>query len=233
MPEATPTHVDRGPAHLGRGRPTIGCRQYADRLGDQGSRSPSRRCRSTWWPTGWARSQRLARAAAITAATTGLLTEAAEDDEPFGFCLATGGPASSSAWTASTSASSRASARCTSSPPSTSSPAGPSSPLCSGPVNGTHTVRFVDQVLRHYRKHGVRVRAVLSDNGPEYVAGAFVGPTGRQGAAARSHPGPLAQPQRRRASASTAPSSKSAGARPSTGATSPRSASSRPKPTPG
>jgi hypothetical protein len=38
------------------------------------------------------RSQRLARAAAITAATTGLITEATRDAEPFGFCLATGGP---------------------------------------------------------------------------------------------------------------------------------------------
>src|SRR5664280_1162674 len=38
------------------------------------------------------RSQRLARAAAITAATTGLLTDAARDEHLFGFCLATGGP---------------------------------------------------------------------------------------------------------------------------------------------
>ena len=42
-----------------------------------------------------------------------------------------------------------------------------------GPVNATHTMRFVDQVLRHYRRHGVGVRAVLTDNGPEYVARGF------------------------------------------------------------
>jgi len=36
------------------------------------------------------------------------------------------------------------------------------------PVHGTDTVRFVDQVLRHYRRHGIRVRAVLSDNVPRY-----------------------------------------------------------------
>ena len=36
--------------------------------------------------------KRLARAAAIAAATTGLVTEAAREDEPFGFCLASGGP---------------------------------------------------------------------------------------------------------------------------------------------
>ncbi|HVA04752.1 MAG TPA: hypothetical protein VMU64_13530 [Acidimicrobiales bacterium] len=42
-----------------------------------------------------------------------------------------------------------------------------------GPVHGTHTMRFIGQVLRHYRRLGVRVRAVLSDDGPEYVAKGF------------------------------------------------------------
>ena len=43
------------------------------------------------------------------------------------------------------------------------------------------TVRFIDQMLRHYRRHGVAVRAVLSDNGPEYKAGDFAGPPGAKG----------------------------------------------------
>jgi hypothetical protein len=66
---------------------TIGCRQYADRLrrGATGSaRPPCRRSSST---TALARRhQRVARAAALAAATTGLITEAAGEDEPFGFC---------------------------------------------------------------------------------------------------------------------------------------------------
>ena len=33
--------------------------------------------------------------------------------------------------------------------------------LVVGPPDVTHSMRFVDQVLRHYRRHGVRVRAVL------------------------------------------------------------------------
>jgi transposase InsO family protein len=43
-----------------------------------------------------------------------------------------------------------------------------------GPVNATHTVRFLPQVLRHYRRLGVGVRAVLTDNGPEHVAAGFL-----------------------------------------------------------
>ena len=73
--------------------PTIGCRQYADRLGDQGFSIAKSTVQKHLVAHGLGRrSQRLARAAAITAATTGLVTEAARDDEPFGFCLATGGP---------------------------------------------------------------------------------------------------------------------------------------------
>jgi hypothetical protein len=73
--------------------PTIGCRQYADRLGDQGfSIAKSTVQKHLVAHALGKRSQRLARAAAITAATTGLLTDAARDEHLFGFCLATGGP---------------------------------------------------------------------------------------------------------------------------------------------
>ncbi len=114
--------------------------------------------------------------AAIAAATTGLLTEAARDDEPFGFCLASGGPGDLvcldsfyvgkpkgvgkvyyqltaiyvfTRWTLVA--------------------------IVLGPPKGAMTARFIDQVLRVYRRHGVRVRAILSDNGPEYIASAFIG----------------------------------------------------------
>jgi transposase InsO family protein len=36
------------------------------------------------------------------------------------------------------------------------------------------TARFIGQALRLYRRHGVRVRAILTDNGPEYIAGTFL-----------------------------------------------------------
>jgi hypothetical protein len=93
MPEATPTHVVEALLTLAVVEPTIGCRQYADRLGDRGFSIAKSTVQKHLVAHNLAkRAQRLARAAAITAATTGLVTEAARKDEPFGFCLATGGP---------------------------------------------------------------------------------------------------------------------------------------------
>jgi transposase InsO family protein len=40
-------------------------------------------------------------------------------------------------------------------------------------VTATHTIRLVDHVICRFRRFGVPVRAVLSDNGPEYVAAGF------------------------------------------------------------
>ncbi|MGO9456843.1 MAG: DDE-type integrase/transposase/recombinase [Acidimicrobiales bacterium] len=174
MPEATPTHVVERLLTLAVLEPTIGCRQYADRLGDLGFPIAKSTVQKILVAHGLGRrAERLAKAAAISAATTGLVTEAARDVEPFGFCLATGGPGELvcldsfyigklkgvgkvyqltavdvfTRW-----------AVCL---------------LVLGPVTTSHTMRFIDQVLRHYRRHGVTVRAVLSDNGPEYVASGF------------------------------------------------------------
>jgi len=174
MPSATPTHVVERLLTLAVLEPTIGCRQYADRLGDQGFAIAKSTVQKILVDHALGtRQERLARAAAITAATTGLLTEAARDDEPFGFCLASGGPGElvcvdsfyigklkgvgkvyqlsaidvftrfAFVW------------------------------MVVGTPEATVTVRFVDRLLRHYRRHWVTVRAVLSDNGPEYNAGAF------------------------------------------------------------
>jgi len=161
------------------------------------------------------RSQRLARAAAITASTTGLVTEAAADEDRFGFCLATGGPGELvcldsfyigklkgvgkvyqltaidvfTRWAITT--------------------------IVLGPVTHAHTMRFVDQLLRSWRKHGVRVKAVLTDYGPEYVAAGFQATWRPRGSATSgSRPGrPTTTPS---ASGSTRPSSQSAGVLPST-----------------
>ncbi len=98
------------------------------------------------------------------------MTEAARKDEPFGFCLATGGPGELvcvdsfyigklkgvgkvyqltaidvfTRWAVVA--------------------------IVLGPLNAAHTMRFIDQVLRAYRRHGIRVRAILRLNGPEYKA---------------------------------------------------------------
>jgi transposase InsO family protein len=43
-----------------------------------------------------------------------------------------------------------------------------------GSVSGAMSARFIHEALRLYRRHGITVRAILTVNGPEYVAGAFV-----------------------------------------------------------
>jgi transposase InsO family protein/molybdenum-dependent DNA-binding transcriptional regulator ModE len=174
MPSATPTHVVERLLTLAVLEPTIGCRQYADRLSDQGFVIAKSTVQKILVEHGLSRrSQRLARAAAIAAATTGLFTEAARDDEPFGFCLAAGGPGElvcvdsfyigklkgvgkvyqlsavdvftrlAFVW------------------------------LVVGTPDVGVSLGFLERLLRHHRRHGVRVRAVLSDNGPEYNASAF------------------------------------------------------------
>jgi transposase InsO family protein len=40
---------------------------------------------------------------------------------------------------------------------------------------------LVDHVLRYYGRHGVRVKAVLTDNGPEYLASDFQAHLGAKG----------------------------------------------------
>ena len=83
MPQATPTHVVERLLTLAVLEPTIGCRQYADRLGDQGFSIAKSTVQKVLVTHGLGRKrERLARAAAITAATTGLVTEAAREGEP-------------------------------------------------------------------------------------------------------------------------------------------------------
>ena len=90
MPDRTPTHVIEALLTLAVVEPTIGCRQYADRLDDRGFSIAKSTVQRHLVAHGLGtRAQRLARAAAITAASTGLVTEAARKNEP-----------SSSAWPA-------------------------------------------------------------------------------------------------------------------------------------
>jgi len=174
MPEATPTHVVEALLTLAVVEPTIGCRQYADRLGDRGFSIAKSTVQRHLVAHGLGRrSQRLARAAAITAATTGLLTEAARKDEPLGFCLATGGPGELVCIDSFYIGKLKGVGKVYQLTAIDVFTRWAIVAIVLGPVNGAHTMRFIDQVLRLYRRHGVRVRAILSDNGPEYKAADF------------------------------------------------------------
>ena len=174
LPNATPTHVVEELLTLAVVEPTIGCRQYADRLAERGYQIGKTTVQKHLVDHGLGRrAQRVARAAAICAATTGLSTDAARDDEPFGFCHYSPQPGALveidsfyighlkgvgkvyqltaidvfSRWAIML--------------------------IVLGPVTAAHTIRFCDHVLRCHRRIGINVRAVLTDNGPEYKAVGF------------------------------------------------------------
>lgn len=129
MPNATPTWVLNELLTLAVVEPTLGCRQYADRLGDRGQQVAKSTVQEILVRHGLGRrSARVARAATIAALTTGLVTESVAEDEPFGFCHFAARPGDLVALDSFYIGTSRASARCTSSPPSTPPPAGPPSP---------------------------------------------------------------------------------------------------------
>jgi transposase InsO family protein len=174
MPESTPTHVIEALLTLAVVEPTIGCRQYADRLGDRGFSIAKSTVQKHLVVHGLGkRAQRLGRAAAISAATTGLVTDAARKDEPFGFCLANGGPGELVCLDSFYIGKLKGVGKVYQLTAIDVFTRWAFVAIVLGTPNATHTMRFIDQVLRHYRRHGVRVRAILSDNGPEYKAADF------------------------------------------------------------
>jgi transposase InsO family protein len=174
MPEATPTHVIEALLTLAVVEPTIGCRQYADRLGDRGLAIAKSTVQKHLVAHGLGRrAQRLARSAAIVAATTGLVTEAARDEPLFGFCLATGGPGELVCLDSFYIGKLKGVGKVYQLTAIDVFTRWAVVMIVLGPVTAAHTISFVDHLLRSYRRLGVRVRAVLTDNGPEYVAGDF------------------------------------------------------------
>jgi transposase InsO family protein len=176
MPEATPTHVIEALLTLAVLQPTIGCRQYADRLGDQGFSIAKSTVQNHLVANGLGkRSERLAKAAAIAAATTGLVVPDAErKDEPFGFCLATGGPGELVCLDSFYIGKLKGVGKVYQLTAIDVFTRFAITSIVLGTPDGAMTARFIAQALRLYRRHGVRVKAMLTDNGPEYIAGTFV-----------------------------------------------------------
>ena len=103
------------------------------------------------------------------------MTEAARKDEPFGFCLATGGPGElvclDSFYIGKLKGVGKV-YQLTAIDVFTrfafvAIVLGTARPAPCRPASST-------RLLRHYRRHGITVRAILTDNGPEYIAGAFI-----------------------------------------------------------
>jgi transposase InsO family protein len=174
LPNATPTHIVEDLLTLAVIEPTIGCRQYADRLAERGYQVSKTTVQKLLVEHGLGRrAQRIARAAAITAATTGLTTDAARNNEPFGFCHYSPAPGYQVALDSFYIGNLKGVGKVYQLTAIDVATRWAIMLIVLGPVTTDHTIQCIDHVISSFRRLGVPVRAVLTDNGPEYIAAGF------------------------------------------------------------
>ena len=192
MPNATPTWVVGELLTLAVNEPTIGCRQYADRLADRGYAIAKSTVQDLLVRHGLGRrGQRVARAAALAALAGGPVTEAAADDELFGFCHWAARPGDLVALDSFYIGNLKGVGKVYQLTAVDTATRWATVAIVLGVPNGRVTARFLNEAVRRYRRLGVRVRAVLTDNGPEYkaaFAAAVAEPQRRLRALPRHHP---------------------------------------------
>jgi transposase InsO family protein len=173
LPNATPTYIIAELLTIAIMRPTLGCRRYADALAERGFTVSKTTVNKILAEHNLSRRpQRVAKAAEITAATQGLLTRR-EADRHQGFCHWAAGPGELVAldgfyignlkgigpmWqlTAVDTATRLAMVW-----------------IIAGAPNAMLSAQFLTKVVTWMRRHGHKVRAVLTDNGPEWIATGF------------------------------------------------------------
>lgn len=188
MPGATPGWVINDLLTLTVIEPTIGCRQYADRLADRGYEVSKTTVQNLLVRYGLGRRhQRVAQAAAVTAATTGLVTDAARA-EPAGFCHWAARPGDLVALDSFYVGNLKGVGRVYQLTAIDTATRWAVVSIVLGVPNGQVTARFLTQVIGRLRRLGIGVRAVLSDNGPEYIAHPFTAAVATKGLAHRRIP---------------------------------------------
>jgi len=154
--------------------PTIGARQYADRLAELGFQISKTTVQRILVTHGLGkRAQRVARSAAI-AAISGLLTEEAIDDRgPFGFCHWAAKPGDLMAFDSFYIGKLKGVGKVYQLSAIDTATRWAITKIVVGPVNASHTIAFIGHVRKMMRRLGWPLRQVLTDNGPEYVARQF------------------------------------------------------------
>ena len=174
LPNATPTWVVEELLALAVAKPTLGCRQLADELGRRGYAISKTTVQKHLVDHGLGkRAQRLARAAAIAALAGGLITETATSAELFGFCHFAAWPGDLLALDSFYIGNLKGVGKVYQLTAVDTATRWAVMWLVLGPVSGEIAVRFLAHVQRRFRRCGVAVRAVLTDNGPEWVSKAF------------------------------------------------------------
>lgn len=174
LPNATPTWVVEQLIGLAIQQPTLGCRPLADRMGELGHQISKTTVQKILVDHSLGtRAERLARAAALAALVSGLVTEVARDDAIFGFCHCAANPGDLVAMdsfyighlkgvgkvyqlTAIDTASRWAVLL-----------------LTLGPPDGKLAIKFLSYASRRFGQLGIQLRNVLTDNGPEWISLTF------------------------------------------------------------
>ena len=174
LPNATPTHVIEQLLTLAVLEPTLGARRLADRLSDAGWPMAASTAQKYLHEAGLGtRRQRIARAALVAAAAGGIVTEAARDAEPMGFCHVSGGPGELVSVDSFYIGNLKGVGRVYQLTAVDVFTRWATVAVIVGTPTGAVTARFIDQLVRHWRRHGYQLRAVITDNGPEYIAHDF------------------------------------------------------------
>ena len=174
MANATPTHIVEVLLTLAITMPTLGYRQYADRLLDQGVQIGKSTVQTLLVAHGLGRRhQRLARAAAITALTTGLLTEIAAEDATFGFCHWADKPRALVAIDSFYTGNLKGVGKVYQLTAVDTRTRWAMVWLVAGTVNKDVSVRFFEPIWATWNKMGFPIEAIVADNGPEYKATKF------------------------------------------------------------
>lgn len=175
QPNETPTHVVADLLAVAMVEPTIGCRQYADRLDELGYEIGKSTVQRILVDHGLGkRQQRVARAAAL-ASLSGLVTEPITEQaaEPFGFCHWAARPGDLVALDSFYIGNLKGVGKVYQLTAVDTCTRWAIVKLIIGPVTTADTIRFIDHVINVMRRLGIPVRNVLTDNGPEYKGLAF------------------------------------------------------------
>ena len=169
MAKGTPTHVIEALLALTIAEPTIGCRQYSDHLDDRGFVASKTMAQKILVEHGLGkRHQHLARVAAIAALTSGLSTNAAREDTPFGFCHWASRPGELIAVDSFYIRNLKGIGNVYQLRAVDTFTRWAITWICVGPGNHQHSIRFLQLIRRQWGRLRWPISAVLSDNGPDH-----------------------------------------------------------------
>jgi transposase InsO family protein len=176
MPNATPTHVVERLLTLAVNEPTIGARRYADRLADDGFAISKTTVQNLLNRHGLGRrKQRIAKAAHIAALTSGLVADVVRDDfeRPGGFCHWAAYPGDLVALDAFYIGNLKGVGRVYQLTAVDVATRWAMVWIVAGPINSDLSKLFIGKMLATMARLGIDVRAVVTDNGAEFVASGF------------------------------------------------------------